>query len=96
LQLVRLFNPTVTETPDGRRRPPALRVTWRSARAAGAYCDTTRWDAGAPALNTLRDLLHGLSRGELEAAFRRHAEDLASPATTDAGRPVIALDGKTL
>jgi hypothetical protein len=50
----------------------------------------------APALNTLRDLLHSLSRGELEAAFRRHAQDLASPATTDAGRPVIALDGKTL
>jgi len=50
----------------------------------------------APALNTLRDLLHSLSRGELEAAFRRHAQDLASPAMTDAGRPVIALDGKTL
>jgi len=50
----------------------------------------------APALNTLRDLLHGLSRCELEAAFRRHARDLASPPVTDAGRPVIALDGKTL
>ena len=50
----------------------------------------------APAVNTLRDILHRLSRCELEAAFRRHAQDLASPAMTDEGRPVIALDGKTL
>lgn len=50
----------------------------------------------APAVNTLRHILHSLSRYELEAAFRRHARDLASPPVTEAGRPVIALDGKTL
>ena len=50
----------------------------------------------APAVNTLRHLLHSLSSYELEAAFRRHARDLASPPVTEAGRPVIALDGKTL
>jgi len=50
----------------------------------------------APAVNTLRNILHRLSRCELEAAFRRHAQDLASPPVTEAGRPVIALDGKTL
>src|SRR4051794_34501251 len=49
----------------------------------------------APAVNTLRALLHALDPAELEAAFRRHAERLdvvpASP-----GRRVVALDGKTL
>jgi DDE_Tnp_1-associated len=49
----------------------------------------------APAVNTLRALLHALDPAELEAAFRRHAEQLdvvpASP-----GRRVVALDGKTL
>ena len=40
----------------------------------------------APAVNTLRALLHALDPAELEAAFRRHAERLdvvpASPGTT--------------
>src|SRR4051812_31665884 len=49
----------------------------------------------APAVNTLRDLLHALDPAELEAAFRRHAEQLGG-ATTAPGRRVIALDGKTL
>src|SRR5919202_6971014 len=47
----------------------------------------------APAVNTLRALLHALDPADLEAAFRRHAERLdvvpASP-----GRRVVALDGK--
>jgi hypothetical protein len=49
----------------------------------------------APAVNTLRDLLHALDPAEIEAAFRRHAEHLGN-ATTAPGRRVIALDGKTL
>src|SRR4051794_13039286 len=49
----------------------------------------------APAVNTLRALLHALDPAELEAAFRRHAEQLGG-ATTAPGRRVVALDGKTL
>ena len=49
----------------------------------------------APAVNTLRDLLHALDPAEIEAAFQRHAEHLGN-ATTAPGRRVIALDGKTL
>ena len=49
----------------------------------------------APAVNTLRALLHALDPAEIEAAFRHHAEHLGEP-TTPPGRRVIALDGKTL
>src|ERR671926_236510 len=49
----------------------------------------------APAVNTLRALLHALDPADLEAAFRRHAEQL-DDAPTSPGRRVIALDGKTL
>src|ERR671926_749711 len=49
----------------------------------------------APAVNTLRALLHALDPADLEAAFRRHAEQLDG-APTSPGRRVIALDGKTL
>jgi DDE_Tnp_1-associated len=49
----------------------------------------------APAVNTLRALLHALDPAELEAAFRRHAEHLGA-ATAAPGRRVVALDGKTL
>ena len=49
----------------------------------------------APAVNTLRALLHALDPAELEAAFRRHAEHLGA-ATAASGRRVVALDGKTL
>ena len=49
----------------------------------------------APAVNTLRALLHALDPAEVEAAFRRHAEHLGG-ATAAPGRRVIALDGKTL
>ena len=48
----------------------------------------------APAVNTLRALLHALDPAEIEAAFRRHAEPLGD--ATPPGRRVIALDGKTL
>jgi hypothetical protein len=48
----------------------------------------------APAVNTLRALLHALDPAELEAAFRRHAEQLGGAAPP--GRRVVALDGKTL
>src|SRR3954449_8226343 len=49
----------------------------------------------APAVDTLRALLHALDPADLEVAFRRHAERLdAVPAAP--GRRVIALDGKTL
>ena len=48
----------------------------------------------APAVNTLRALLHALDPAEIEAAFRRHAEHLGDAARP--GRRVIALDGKTL
>jgi hypothetical protein len=50
----------------------------------------------APAVNTLRALLHALDPADLEAAaFRRHAQHLGD-VTTAPGRRVIALDGKTL
>jgi DDE family transposase len=49
----------------------------------------------APAVNTLRALLHALDPADLEAAFRRHAEHLGA-ATAPPGRRVVALDGKTL
>ena len=49
----------------------------------------------APAVNTLRALLHALDPAELEAAFRRHAEQL-DDAPAAPGRRVVALDGKTL
>ena len=49
----------------------------------------------APAVNTLRALLHALDPAEIEAAFRRHAEHLGE-VITPPGRRVIALDGKTL
>ena len=49
----------------------------------------------APAVNTLRALLHALDPAELEAAFRRHAEQLGGAAAPSARR-VIAPDGKTL
>src|SRR5690349_23221394 len=48
----------------------------------------------APAVNTLRALLHALDPAELEAAFRRHAAQLGASAAP--GRRVVALDGKTL
>ena len=48
----------------------------------------------APAVNTLRALLHALDPADLEAAFRRHAEQLGD--ATAPGRRVVALDGKTL
>src|SRR4051795_7381694 len=48
----------------------------------------------APAVNTLRALLHALDPADLEAAFRRHAEQLGAAAAP--GRRVVALDGKTL
>ena len=49
----------------------------------------------APAVNTLRALLHALDPAAIEAAFRRHAEHLGDAAAPP-GRRVIALDGKTL
>jgi hypothetical protein len=49
----------------------------------------------APAVNTLRALVHALDPVEIEAAFRRHAEPLGG-GTAPPGRRVIALDGKTL
>jgi hypothetical protein len=49
----------------------------------------------APAVNTLRALLHALDPAELEAAFRCHAQHLGD-VTTAPGRRVVALDGKTL
>src|SRR6476469_4053980 len=49
----------------------------------------------APAVNTLRALLHTLDPAEIEAAFRRHAKHLGDTVTPP-GRRVIALDGKTL
>src|SRR3954464_7618254 len=48
----------------------------------------------APAVNTLRALFHALDPADLEAAFRRHAEQLGGAAAP--GRRVVALDGKTL
>jgi len=49
----------------------------------------------APAVNTLRTVLQSLDGEALERAFRHHARDLLSTVAAD-GRPVIALDGKTL
>src|SRR3954469_1641397 len=49
----------------------------------------------APAVDTLRALFHALDPADLEAAFRRHAEQLGA-ATAAPGRRVVALDGKTL
>ena len=49
----------------------------------------------APAVNTLRALLHALDPAEIEAALRRHAEHLGG-GTAPPGRRAIALDGKTL
>jgi DDE_Tnp_1-associated len=49
----------------------------------------------APAVNTLRTLLHALDPADLEAAFRRHAEHLGGAAAPPARR-VITPDGKTL
>jgi DDE_Tnp_1-associated len=49
----------------------------------------------APAVNTLRALLHALDPAELEAAFREHARALADGAPAPGPR-VVALDGKTL
>ena len=49
----------------------------------------------APAVNTLRALLHALDPAELEAAFRGHARALADRAPAPGPR-VVALDGKTL
>jgi hypothetical protein len=49
----------------------------------------------APALNTVRTVLQSLPTEALEAAFRRHAEDLVA-ASDEHRRPTIALDGKVL
>lgn len=49
----------------------------------------------APVVNTLRTVLQTLDGEALEDAFRRHAKALV-PANTAQGRPVVALDGKTL
>lgn len=46
----------------------------------------------APAVNTLRTVLHSLDTETLEAAFRRHAKALLP----EGEELVIALDGKTL
>src|SRR3954465_11470984 len=48
----------------------------------------------APAVNTLRALLHALDPAEIEAAFRRHADQLGGSAPP--GRRVVALDGNAL
>lgn len=48
-----------------------------------------------PAVNTLRTVLQALDAEALEKAFRCHAKVLLDLAGTE-GRPVIALDGKTL
>jgi hypothetical protein len=49
----------------------------------------------APAVNTLRNLFLALDPADLETAFRRHARGLHEAAPRP-GRPVVALDGKTL
>ena len=49
----------------------------------------------APAVETLRALPHALDPAEVEAAFRRHAEQL-DDAPVSPGRRVVALDGRTL
>jgi DDE_Tnp_1-associated len=53
----------------------------------------------APAVNTLRTVLQSLDAEALERAFRHHAKDLLSvveAAREVNGKPMIALDGKTL
>jgi hypothetical protein len=49
----------------------------------------------APVVNTLRTVLQSLDAEALERAFRHHARDLLSVVEAD-GKPMIALDGKTL
>jgi predicted transposase YbfD/YdcC len=49
----------------------------------------------APAVNTLRNLFLALDPDDLEAAFRRHAQELNGTVQV-AGQRTIALDGKTL
>ena len=49
----------------------------------------------APAVSTLRNLFLAPDPADLEAAFRRHARGLHEAAPRP-GRPVVALDGKTL
>jgi predicted transposase YbfD/YdcC len=49
----------------------------------------------APAVNTLRRLFLALERDDLEAAFRRHAQELNGTVRMT-GKRTIALDGKTL
>src|SRR5688572_1420432 len=58
----------------------------------------TAFSAGfrrAPALNTLRSLFLALERDDLEAAFRRHAQELNGTVRMT-GKRIVALDGKTL
>ena len=49
----------------------------------------------APAVNTLRSLFLALERDDLEAAFRRHAQELNGTVRMT-GKRTVALDGKTL
>src|ERR687897_2668169 len=49
----------------------------------------------APAVNTLRRLFLALERDDLEAAFRRHAQELNGTVRVT-GKRTIARDGKTL
>jgi hypothetical protein len=49
----------------------------------------------APAVNTLRAMFQALDPAELEAAFRKHAQELSGRAPASEPR-VVALDGKTL
>jgi predicted transposase YbfD/YdcC len=49
----------------------------------------------APAVNTLRRLFLALERDDLEAAFRRHAQELNGTVRMT-GKRTVALDGKTL
>src|SRR5215217_5560454 len=49
----------------------------------------------APAVNTLRRLFLALERDDLEAAFRRHAQELNGTVRVT-GTRTVALDGKTL
>src|SRR3954470_18275963 len=49
----------------------------------------------APAVNTLRRLFLALERDDLEAAFRRHADELNGTVQVT-GKRTIALDGKAL
>src|ERR671910_3405481 len=58
----------------------------------------TAFSAGfrrAPAVNTLRSLFLALERDDLEAAFRRHAQELNGTVRMT-GKRTVALDGKTL